>query len=75
LTVEILKNTNRLNVRLHTQETILETGHSLSRVMFQELEAIFDRTVLQTDVPLELTVGTRVVILVESALPNEVKAP
>jgi hypothetical protein len=32
--------------------------------MFQELEAIFDRTVLEPDVPLELTVGTRVVILV-----------
>ncbi|GCL59801.1 hypothetical protein NIES3807_29780 [Microcystis aeruginosa NIES-3807] len=43
--------------------------------MFQELEAIFDRTVLQPDVPLELTVGTRVRILFESALPNEVKPP
>jgi hypothetical protein len=43
--------------------------------MFQELEAIFDRTVLQPDVPLELTVGTRVGILVERALPNEVKPP
>jgi hypothetical protein len=62
-------------LRLHTQEIILETGHTLSRVMFQELEAIFDRTVLQPDVPLELTVGTRVRILFESALPNEVKPP
>ena len=43
--------------------------------MLQELEAIFDRTVLEPDVPLELTVGTRVGILVESALPNQVKAP
>lgn len=43
--------------------------------MFQELEAIFDRTVLQPDVPLDLTVGARVGILVESALPNEVKPP
>ncbi|CCI38061.1 conserved hypothetical protein [Microcystis aeruginosa PCC 9701] len=43
--------------------------------MFQELEAIFDRTVLHPDVPLELTVGTRVRILFESALPNEVKPP
>lgn len=41
--------------------------------MFQELEAIFDGTVLEPDVPLELTVGTRVGILVESALPNQVK--
>jgi hypothetical protein len=64
-----------MQVRLYTQQNILETGHSLSRVIFQELEAIFDRTVLQTDVPLELTVGTRVGILVESALPNEVKPP
>ncbi len=43
--------------------------------MFQELEAIFDGTVLEPDVPSELTVGTRVGILVESALPNQVKPP
>lgn len=43
--------------------------------MLQELEAIFDGTALQPDVPLNLAAGTRVRIIVESVLPNEVKLP
>ena len=41
--------------------------------MFQELEAVFDGIALQPDVPLNLVAGTRVRIIVESVLPNEVK--
>jgi hypothetical protein len=41
--------------------------------MLQELEAIFDGTVLQQEVPLSLSAGTRVRIIIESVLPNEVK--
>ena len=41
--------------------------------MFQKLEAVFDGTALQPDVPLSLAVGTRVRIIVESVLPSEVK--
>ena len=43
--------------------------------MLQELEAVFDGTALQIEVPLNLAVGTRVRIVVESVLPNEVKSP
>jgi hypothetical protein len=43
--------------------------------MLQELEAIFDGTALQPVVPLNLAAGTRVLIIVESVLPNEVKPP
>jgi hypothetical protein len=42
--------------------------------MLQELEAVFDGTALQLEVPLNLAVGTRVRIVVESVLPNEVKS-
>jgi hypothetical protein len=41
--------------------------------MFQELEAVFDGIALQLEVPLDLAVGTRVRIIVESVLPNGVK--
>jgi len=43
--------------------------------MLQELEAVFDGTALQPEVPLNLAVGTRVRIIVESVLPNAVKPP
>jgi hypothetical protein len=43
--------------------------------MLQELEAIFDGTALQPEVPLNLAVGTRVRIIVESVLSNEAKPP
>ncbi|NJO65537.1 MAG: hypothetical protein HC836_47820 [Richelia sp. RM2_1_2] len=43
--------------------------------MPQELEAVFDGTALQLEVPLNLAVGTKVRIIVESVLPNEVKPP
>uniref|UniRef100_B8HMD2 DUF104 domain-containing protein n=1 Tax=Cyanothece sp. (strain PCC 7425 / ATCC 29141) TaxID=395961 RepID=B8HMD2_CYAP4 len=43
--------------------------------MPQELEAVFDGTALQLEVPLNLAVGTRVRIVVESVLPNELKSP
>jgi hypothetical protein len=43
--------------------------------MLQELEAVFDGTALQPDVPLNLAAGTRVRIIVESVLPNEIKTP
>lgn len=43
--------------------------------MPQEIEAVFDGTALQLEVPLNLAVGTRVRIVVESVLPNEVKPP
>ena len=41
--------------------------------MPQELEAVFDGIALQPDTPLNLAAGTRVRIIVESVLPNEVK--
>ncbi|MBJ7898804.1 MAG: hypothetical protein GC158_02535 [Cyanobacteria bacterium RI_101] len=41
--------------------------------MSQELEAVFDGIALQPDTPLNLAAGTRVRIIVESVLPNEVK--
>ena len=41
--------------------------------MPQELEAIFDGTALQLEAPLKLAAGTRVRIIVERVLPNEVK--
>jgi hypothetical protein len=44
-------------------------------MMLQELEAVFDGTALQPEVPLNLAVGTRVKIIVENVLPNEVKSP
>jgi hypothetical protein len=43
-------------------------------MMPQELEAVFDGTALQLEVPLNLAAGTRVRIIVESVLPNEVKS-
>jgi hypothetical protein len=43
--------------------------------MLQELEAIFDGTALQPEVPLNLTAGTRVRIIVESIVSNELKPP
>ncbi len=43
--------------------------------MLQELGAIFDGTALQPEVPLNLAAGTRVLIIVERVLPNEVKPP
>ena len=42
-------------------------------MMLQELEAVFDGTALQLEKPLNLAPGTRVRIVVESVLPNEVK--
>ena len=41
----------------------------------QELEAVFDGTALQLEVPLNLAAGTRVRIIVENILPNEVEPP
>lgn len=43
--------------------------------MLQELEAIFDGTALQPEVPLNLAAGTRVRVVIESVLPNEMKPP
>jgi hypothetical protein len=43
--------------------------------MLQELEAIFDGTALHPEAPLNLAAGTRVRIIVESILPNEVTSP
>ncbi len=43
--------------------------------MIQELEAVFDGTALQLEKPLNLAVGTRVRIVVESVLPKEVNPP
>lgn len=40
-------------------------------MMTQELEAIFDGTALQLEVPLNLAVGTRVRVIVESIVPNK----
>ena len=42
-------------------------------MMLQELEAVFDGTALQLEKPLNLAPGTRVRIVVESVLPNDVK--
>lgn len=39
--------------------------------MLQELEAIFDGTSLQLEVPLNLKAGTRVRIILERVLPDE----
>lgn len=43
--------------------------------MLQEVEAIFDGTALQLEVPLNLAIGTKVRVIVESVVPNEVKPP
>ena len=43
--------------------------------MTQELEVIFDGTALQLEAPLNLAVGTRVRVIVESILPSEVQQP
>ncbi len=43
--------------------------------MPQALEAVFDGTALQLEEPLNLAAGTRVTIIIESVLPNEVKPP
>lgn len=43
--------------------------------MPQELEAIFDRTALQLEAPLNLAAGTRVRIVIESVFPGKVKPP
>ncbi len=43
--------------------------------MSQELEAVFDGTALQVEAPLNLAAGTRVRIIVESVLSDEVKPP
>ncbi len=39
-------------------------------MMLQELEAVFDGTALQLEVPLNLAASTRVRIIVESVLPD-----
>ena len=43
--------------------------------MTQELEAVFDGTAFQPEVPLSLAAGTKVRIIVESVLPSEPKSP
>ncbi|NJL90661.1 MAG: hypothetical protein HC916_13400 [Coleofasciculaceae cyanobacterium SM2_1_6] len=43
--------------------------------MIQELEAIFDGTALQLESPLNLVAGTRVRIIIESVLPDEINPP
>lgn len=43
--------------------------------MSQALEAVFDGTALQLEEPLNLAAGTKVRIVIESVLPNEVKPP
>lgn len=43
--------------------------------MLQKLEAVFDGKALQLETPLNLAAGTRVWIVVENVLPNEVKQP
>jgi len=43
--------------------------------MPQALEAVFDGTALQLEEPLNLAASTRVTIIIESVLPNEVKPP
>jgi hypothetical protein len=43
--------------------------------MSQQLEATFDGTSLQLEEPLNLAIGTRVRIIVESVVPQEQKQP
>ncbi|GFE70510.1 hypothetical protein [Chroococcus sp. FPU101] len=43
--------------------------------MLQELEAIFDGTSLQLEVPLNIKAGTRVRIILESVIPDEEQQP
>jgi hypothetical protein len=43
--------------------------------MSQKLEAVFDGTALQLEVPLNLAAGTKVRIIIGSVLPDEVKQP
>lgn len=43
--------------------------------MPQALQAVFDGTALQLEEPLNLAAGTRVIIIIESVLPNDVKSP
>ena len=43
--------------------------------MLQELEAVFDGKALQLEKPLNLAAGTRVRVIVESIVSNEVKPP
>lgn len=43
--------------------------------MSQELEAVFDGKVLQLQSPLNLAVGTRVRVIVESIVTDEQKQP
>ena len=43
--------------------------------MPQELEATFDGTALQLEIPLNLAVGTKVRIIVEEVLPAQQKQP
>ena len=44
-------------------------------MMTQKLEAIFDGTALQLEVPLNLAAGTRVWVVVEGIVPNEAQEP
>jgi hypothetical protein len=57
------------------ERDILKTVSSFYKIMLQELEATFDGTALQLEAPLNLAVGTRVRIIVETVLPNEQKKP
>jgi hypothetical protein len=41
--------------------------------MLQEIKAVFDGIALQPEAPLDLAVGTRVKITIESVLPDEQK--
>jgi hypothetical protein len=43
--------------------------------MLQELEAVFDGTSFHPEVPLTLTAGTRVRIIVESISPDQITPP
>jgi hypothetical protein len=67
---------------LHLKLDFVRSGYTDSsqsiafrEMMPQEIEAVFDGTALQLEVPLNLAVGTRVRIVVDSVLPNEVKPP
>jgi hypothetical protein len=44
-------------------------------MILQELEAVFDGTDLQLDVPLNLAIGIRVRIIIESVVSNEELTP
>jgi hypothetical protein len=44
-------------------------------MILQELEAVFDGTDLQLDVPLNLATGIRVRIIIESVVSNEELTP